>query len=302
MLSGADEQDRRLARRDGGEGAASLRRAVHLGEDHPREADRLVEGGRARPGALAHRGVQHQDRLVGLEHGSDLLELVNERGIETGTSGGIDDDRDVRRELLESFADDHLRTRFASVGIELATDLRSELLELVDGRGPMDVGRYEADAHTSLLEVAGQLAGGGRLSLPEQPGQEDPPRTDIELPVGTEDPSDLIVDDANEEVAEAGAGGRLLLLGPAANPLRELQRELYVHVRLQQRPLDVANDLAQQGVIDRRAPGDLLEDAAEGFSQRIKHHLPTLRLPSVPRAGASHYLWGDPAAGSRASD
>ncbi len=243
------------ARRDRREGPSSLRRAVELREDDPGQPDRLVERLGAPAGGLAHRGVEDEERLVGLQHRPHPLQLLDELGVDPAPPGGVDDDREVGRELGERLPDDDLRSHLAAVRVELAADLDRELLELVDRRRAVDVGRDQTDADPLLLKIAGELSGGRRLALAEQSRQKDPPGLDLKWPIFPEDPPDLLVDDPHQEVPQARAGRRFLLGGPLAYALGEVEAQLDVDIRLEQRPLDVADDLGQQSLVHDRARG-----------------------------------------------
>ena len=56
--------------------------------------------------------------------------------------------------------------------------------------------------------------------------------------------------------------GGFLIGRSAPNALRQIEGELDIHVRLEERPLDVTNDLREEGLVDGGAPGDLLKHPA----------------------------------------
>ncbi len=86
----------------------------------------------------------------------DPRELRDQIGVDAAAAGRVDDDREVGGEPPEGVPDDHLGAGLAPMGVELGPDLLRELLQLVDGRRAVDVGRDETDADPLLLEGNGQ--------------------------------------------------------------------------------------------------------------------------------------------------
>ena len=123
----------------------------------------------------------------------------------------------------------------------------------------MDVRGDEADGQPLLLEELGQLPGGRRLALTVQPDEEDPLLLNRHLAAGTQDLHQLLVDDSDDMLARAHARGRLLFERPPLELLRNREGELDVHVRLDERPLDVPDDLFDERLIDVTGARDLAE-------------------------------------------
>src|SRR5207244_1132943 len=69
----------------------------------------------------------------------------------------------------------------------------------------------------------------------------------------------LLVDDSDDMLARAHARGRLLFERPPLELLRDREGELDVHVRLDERPLDVPDDLFDERLIDVTGARDLAE-------------------------------------------
>ena len=177
----------------------------------------------------------------------------------------------MRRELRERLPDDHLGPLLVAVGVELAADLLRRAARA--GRWPPDDGRPPRRAPTRIpffWKYRASFAGGGRLALAEEPGEQDAPRLDLERPLRAEDPPDLLVDDPDEEVPDAGPAGGFSSLARLLDPLGEVEGELDVDIGLQEGPLDVADDLGEERVVDRGASGDLLQDAAQRLAEAYR--------------------------------
>ena len=95
----------------------------------------------------------------------DSDDLFDEVVLQRVASGGIDDPDLLVGELLESVLHDLDGVLLSGLAVDLGTDLGAELLELVESRGPVDVGPDESDAESLLDEVVGELSRGGGLTL-----------------------------------------------------------------------------------------------------------------------------------------
>ena len=190
-----------------------------------------------------------------------------------GAPRGIHDDCPVGRELRQRVLDDDLGPALGAFRVDLATHPLRELFELIDRGRSMHVRGHERHADALLLEVPGELRRRRGLPLPEEPGQEDPLRLEIERSLLSEHAPDLLIDDPDEEIPEARARRGLLLLRPPTYPCGQLDRQLDVDVGLEERALDVPNDLGEQGIVYHRAASDLLEDPPQRFAQCVEDHV-----------------------------
>ena len=264
LLPDPHEHDGGLRLRDRAEGPASLRGPVELRQDHARDSDRLVERLRLGARLLARRGVEDEDRLVRLHDLRDRLDLLDQVPLEGVTSARVHD-HDLRAlEHLQSRLRDLHRVLLPAVPVERDLDRVRELLQLIVRGGPVRVRRDDTDTQTLLLEVPGELADRRRLPLAVQADHQDPLFRDRELPRLPEDLHELLVDDPDDVLTGAHPRGRLLLERPLLKPTGDPPRELDVHVRLEEGPLDVADDLLDQGLVDVGRARDLPEDVPEG--------------------------------------
>src|SRR2546427_4312916 len=76
-------------------------------------------------------------------------------------------------------------------------------------------------------------------------------------------------------LARAHARRRFLLERAPLQLLRDRQGELDVHVRLDERSLDVADDLLDERLVDVAGARDLAERLAEGATELLEDHAGT---------------------------
>ncbi len=136
-------------------------------------AELLVERLRDVDRFLAGHRVGDEEDLRRRDRRLDLLQLVHQPLVDLQPSGRVDDDRGDREPLRLGDALARDRDRVALSAVEdRQIDLLAERLELIDRRGPVDVGRDEHRAATLLLEAQGELGRVRRLSGTLQPDHE----------------------------------------------------------------------------------------------------------------------------------
>src|SRR6266542_2284201 len=141
-----------------------------------------------------------------------------------------------------------------------------------------------------LLEVLRELPRGGRLALAVQADEQDPLFLERHVAARAEDPDEFLVDDPDDVLARAHARRRRFLQGAPMEFPGDRQRQLDVHVRLDERPLDVSDDLLDEGLVDVARTGDLAERRTQGVAELLKDHVSTprrrrvLRLTERPRS------------------
>ena len=166
VLARADELDRHAGHGLDRQGGAAAGVAVELGHDHAVEFQGLVEGLRAADGVLAGHRVDHQEDLVGTDAAVDLGQLAHQFFVDVQAAGRIEDHHlhaAVLGLLDGDLAEGHGVLR-GQVGIDGNTKLLAQDLQLLDGRGALQVGRHEHRLAAALLEQLAQLAAGGRLA------------------------------------------------------------------------------------------------------------------------------------------
>ena len=187
-------------------------------------------------------------------------------------SRGVDQDHVHSLERPQSRLRDLHRVLRFRVAVERRVRLLGELLELVVGRGPMDVRRDEPDGQPFLLEVLPQLPRGRRLALAVQTDEEDPLFLDRDFPRGPEDLHELFVDDPDDVLPRAHPRGRLLLEGAPLELPRDCQGELDVHIGLEEGALDVPHDLLDERLVDVARARDLTQGRTEGVAELLEDH------------------------------
>src|SRR5207245_620563 len=108
-----------------------------------------------------------------------------------------------------------------------------------------------------------------------RPDEEDPLLLHRDVPRRPEDFHEVLVDDPNDVLARAHARGRFFLQGATLELLRNGERQLHVHVGLDQRTLNVADDFFDQGFVHVARARDLAEGRAERVPELLKDHSKT---------------------------
>ena len=89
LFAGAHELDGLARGRPDGQGRAASCVAVQLGQQHPVDAQGLVEGGGGVHGVLAGHGIHHQEDLMGMDVFLDPLQLVHQLLVDMQAAGSI---------------------------------------------------------------------------------------------------------------------------------------------------------------------------------------------------------------------
>ena len=101
LLSHADVLDRRPGHPVDREGGAASRIAVHLGENHPGDAHRLVKTLRDPDGILAGHPVGHEENLMRVHRGLEPGELPHHLLVDLQAAGEDYNDEYVGRIAAE---------------------------------------------------------------------------------------------------------------------------------------------------------------------------------------------------------
>src|SRR6266480_1055584 len=161
LLADRDQLDRAAGDGLDGQRRATARVAVELRHHDAVERDPFLERERDVHGLLARHRVDDEQHVRGLRLVADALELLHQLLVHVEPAGRVEDDRvdALGRELPEAVTHDGDRIR-AFAAIDRNLDLLAELLELVDRRGPLQVGGDEPRAAAFLSQHERQLRGG----------------------------------------------------------------------------------------------------------------------------------------------
>ena len=168
MLAGADELDRHAGDVLDRQRRAAAGVAVELGHDHAVELQRLVERLGAVDGVLAGHAVDDQVDLVRLDAcGRSASSCVHQLVVDVQPAGRVEN-HDVGAVSLGVLARRVWQTATGSLAPGSEVDRHAELLaehvQLVDGRGTLQVGGDQQRLARRALEQPAQLAAGGRLA------------------------------------------------------------------------------------------------------------------------------------------
>ncbi len=257
----------RLARdRAHRESGTAARVAVELREDDAVERDALVEGLRDGNGFLARHRVEHEQDVRGLGRLAHGRELLHQRLVDVQPPGRVEDD-DVATLLLRLL--DALGDGLNGVRPREDGDLQllPELLELIDGRRPLQVGGDEGRRMPFLAEEQRELGGRSRLARALEAGEQDHGRRPPgEGDLGASAPhqvGQLVVDDLHDLLARGEALRQLQAERARLHARHEVLDDLEVDVRLEQRETDLAHRFRDRFLVELAAPADLAESALE---------------------------------------
>jgi hypothetical protein len=271
-------------------------------ENDAGEGERVVEALGDLDRVLADHGVDHEENVLRFDGGFDARELGHQALVDRESPGGVVDD-DVVAVLL-GFGD----RRFADLERALVrnvehrdADARAEHLKLLDGRGPLHVGRDEKRLFPLFDEVARELRGGGRFAGALEAYHHDAGRTfggEREgLALGGHEGDELVVADLRELIARADA--HRLPVGSLGAHADDFAERFFLHAgeeRLGHAELDVGLEqgephFAQRGVdvllVQLRETRQAIFCLSKAVGEGVKHGacLPqfAMRDPSLRR-------------------
>ena len=226
LFAGADELDRLAGHRLDRQGCSASRVAVELRQDEPIDIERVVEGLRDRDCLLSGHSVDDQQDFLRLNRLLDAAQLVHQRLVDLQTSRGVDND-DVKSRVCrvtDGRSCDFNRVRFVAKGEDGGLDVFADDLQLLNGRGTVNVGRNEQGIATLLSQQCGELAGMRRLAGALQPAEhEDGWRTTRECQGlrAAQKGGQLFVDDLDNLLGGVQSLQNLFADSPVFNPCRE---------------------------------------------------------------------------------
>ena len=284
-LAHAEELDRLAGRGLDRQRRATAGVTVELGQDHAGQAEPFIEGFGGLDRVLTDHRVDDQEHVGRVDRGLDVLELEHQGVVDGQAPGGVVDDvvEALDRRLLGGVTAD-VDGVGPGPGEHRHAKALAEHLELVDRRRAVDVGGDEHDLVPVLLQLAGELAGAGRLPRALEADHHDPgdalrrPRdagVDRAHQVGEGLVADLdeVVLGADPDLLVLGLGDELDL--GAQRPLLDVAEEL-----LDRLELDVGLEQAQAHVLERLVDdvlgqlalaGEPLSCGAEALGDGLEH-------------------------------
>ena len=160
--------------------------------------------------------------------------------------------------------------------MHLDPDLVTQLDELVDSRGPIDVGGDQQRSLSLLAQADSQLGDGRGLSGPLQSHQHEDrwASGERELPaLATKGGDQLVVHDLDDLLAGVQAGEEVGAEGALAYAGHEFLDDTEVHVRLEQGETDLAQRDVEVGLGDLRFSAQAVDHALQAGAQGFEHWL-----------------------------
>ena len=276
LLADAHEGDGAARDVTDGERGAAARIAVHLGEDHRVDPDRLVELVGDRDRVLARHRVHDEQHVMGRDLASDRLQLGQERLVDVEPAGGVEDERRqtaARRFLARGPTD--LERRLSLRPGHRDPELSAERPELVHRGGPLRVGGREQRMLPLLAVEAGELGGRRRLAGALEPHQHDDRRGmgrgRETVAAAAEQLDELAVDDLHDLLGRGERRQNVLSHGLVLHAVDEGTDHLEVDVRLEERHAHLAQRLLDVLLRQPAAAAELVEDGLQSRTQGIEH-------------------------------
>ena len=277
LFAARNEFQRFVDHRTDRDGGAAARVAVELGEHHAVEIEPVVELLGRVHGILARHGVDHEERLAGIDGGLDRRDLLHHRLVDGQTARRIDD-YDIAA-LLAGVFDRVLRdlhgVRVSLFGVDLHADLTAQHLQLVDGGRTVDVaGDEQHMAPLLLFEEGGQLAREGRLARTLQTGDQDDGRSAFQADVGgraAHELRQLVAHDLGHHLPRLDSRQHVLTQRFLLHLVGERLGDLVVDVGVDQRTADLFERLGDVDLCDAAFAFEDLERPFEFICQVFKH-------------------------------
>ena len=251
--------------------------AVELREHDAGDIERVVKGLRGRHRVLADHRVDDEQDLRGVDGGLDVLQLGHERLVDVQAAGRVEKDEVVAVlfRVLDAGLGDLDRVALPHLkhgNIELAADG----LKLLDGRGTVHVARDEQRALALLAHEAGELGAVGRLARALQADEHDDARrlgADVQLLVlAAHEGGELFVDDLDDHLRGREALEHIRARGALGHFAHKVLDDLEVHVRLEQRELDLTHGLLDVGLREPALAAQAFERLGQLVRQGFKCH------------------------------
>ena len=169
---------------------------------------------------------------------------------------------------MNAVANDRDRIRLGRLGpVDRNLNLLSELFELVDGGGTLQVGCDEAGIATFLAQEQCKLRGGRRLARPLQAGEQDdrrrPAREGESRCARAHQRRQLVVDDLHDLLAGRDALQHVLAERALAHLRHEVLDDLEIDVRLEQREPDLPHRTGDRLLVETSSLPEVAERALE---------------------------------------
>ncbi len=293
LLTGRREQDRLAGDLADAQRGTTAGVAVELGEHDTGEADTRLERLRGVHRVLADHGVEHEDRLVGLDGVADARGLRHQLLVDAEAAGGVDDHdvvllvaglfdtgardldgvggRDTERVLATADGGAGVRREHGRAGA-LTDDL-----QLADGAGTLEVTRDEQRRVALILQPLGQLAGEGGLTGALQTGQHDHGRRRLrELQASrltTEDADEFLVDDLDDLLRRVERGRDLGALRALLDLGDEGADDGERDVGLEERETDLAARGVDVGSGESTLATQILEGSGQPVGKGFEHRM-----------------------------
>ena len=277
LLADAGELDGLAGQRLDRQRRAAAGVTVELGEHDTGDIERIVKGLRGRDRVLTDHRVDDEQDLRRIDGGLDVLQLGHERLINVQTAGRVEKDKVVAVFFCVLDAGLGDRDRIALPHLEHGNiKLAADGLKLLDGSRTVHVARDEQRALALLAHEAGELGAVGRLARALQADEHDDARrmgADVQLLIlAAHEGGELFVDDLDDHLRGREALEHIRPRRALGHLAHKVLDDLEVHVRLEQRELDLTHGLLDVGLREPALAAQAFERLGQLVRQGFKCH------------------------------
>ena len=278
LFADADELDRHADHTVNRQCGAATGIAVHLGQDHARDPDRIVESLRDADGFLSRHAVRHEQDLVGADRFLQPGELIHQLGV------GLQPPRRVQQHMGAAFATgrihgpgrDRHHVLFTRLVHHRDVDRRPEGRQLVSCRRAIRIAGHEQRPSTVPRQSQRQLSGRRRLPGALQTHEHDDGRrnrrfTEFRGSLATQHIDQLVVHDLHDLLAGLDRLQDVLSHSALFDTLQEVPGNVEIHVRLEQRPTNFTQALPEHRGRQNPSAAEPAEYAVEALAQLLEH-------------------------------
>ena len=278
LLAHADELDRAARDRLDRQRRTASGITVELRQDDAVDAQTLVEALGHVHGVLSRHGVDDEQDLVRLDVRLDVLQLLHEVLVDVQPSRRIDDHDviEMRTCMIDCAPGNRHGIRALRHGKDGDAELPAQHLKLLDGGGPIDVGRDKQRLLPLLLERKAELARRSRLARALKSRHQDDGRRhgrNIEAALrAAHELCEFLVNDLDDDLRRRQCVEHILPDGAFLHLLDEILDNLEIDVGFEERHAHLAHRLVYVVLRQLAMPAQLLERLLQAIRQALKYH------------------------------
>ena len=240
-----------------------------------------IEGFGNLHGGLTGHGVGNEENFLRLHRGLEGFQLLHERFVHMQTAGGVEDEHGslLGAGFLKSRAGNIHRRHGRGGGIAGHVELLRQHGELIDGRGPIHVGRHQIRPHLALAQEIGNFPGRRGLTRTLKAHQHDDGGfLPLQIQLGglaAQERNQLVVHDLDDLLRGADALDDFLSEAFAAHILHKVLNDLEINVGFQERETHLAQAGLNVFLGQLALSAQIAEGGRKSVGKIFEHDSPT---------------------------